>query len=60
MEYLKNCPLYEIKKITVGIIYYAMITSINSFQKNKNKNVNNKKNVGNNIIINNNNNINYI
>ena len=44
MEYLKNCPLYEIKKITVGIIYYAMITSINSFQKNKNKNVNNNNN----------------
>ena len=38
MEYLKNCPLYEIKKVTVGIINYAMITSINIYQLNKNKN----------------------
>ena len=37
MEYLKNCPLYEIKKLTVGIIDYAMNTSINYFQKNKDK-----------------------
>ena len=40
MEYLKNCPLYEIKKVTVGIIDYAMNTSINAYKGNKNKNSN--------------------
>ena len=37
MEYLKNCPLYEIKKVTVGIIDFAMNTSIYYHQKNKEK-----------------------
>ena len=37
MEYLKNCALYEIKKITVGIIDYAMNSSINYYKKNKGK-----------------------
>ena len=39
MVYLKNCPLYEIKKITVGIIDFAMITSINHFQSKNNTNI---------------------
>ena len=37
MEYLKNCPLYEIKKITVGIIDYAMNTLINYHENHKDK-----------------------
>ena len=46
MEYLKNCPLYEIKKVTVGIINYAMNTSINFYQENpNNKNVNGNANI---------------
>ena len=31
-EYLVNCPLYEIKKVIVGIIYYAMNKSIETFR----------------------------
>ena len=63
MEYLKNCPLYEIKKITVGIIDYAMNSSINFYEKNKDKNINsnpNSKNldkISENIISNNENNL---
>ena len=44
MEYLINCPMYDIKKILVGLIYYAMIKSENSYTKEKReKNLKNKK-----------------
>ena len=51
VEYLMNCPLYEIKKLIVGILYCSMMTSVNDYElaslkeengKNKN-NKNNKK-----------------
>ena len=52
-EYLVNCPLYEIKKLTVGIIYCAMIKSLESQEKklklnefNKKKNNNNNQENG--------------
>ena len=32
IEYLINCPRYEIKKVIVGILYCAMIKSINEYQ----------------------------
>ena len=32
IEYLINCPRYEIKKVIVGILYCAMIKSINDYQ----------------------------
>ena len=32
-EYLVNCPLYEMKKVIVGIIYYAMNKSIEPYKK---------------------------
>ena len=35
IEYLINCPLYEIKKLIVGIIYCAMIKSINGYELTK-------------------------
>ena len=44
MEYLKNCPLYEIKKLSVGIIDYAMNSSINFYKQNKGKNIKGKIN----------------
>ena len=52
IEYLINCPLYEIKKLIVGILYCAMTNSLkeNKYQKikdSKNKKVNDTKNNGN-------------
>ena len=32
LEYLMICPLYEIKKLTVGILYCAMIKSVNDYE----------------------------
>ena len=32
IEYLINCPLYEIKKLVVGILYCAMIKSVNEYK----------------------------
>ena len=45
IEYLINCPLYEIKKVIVGIIYYAMIKSNQEYTvKNQKEKINEKKN----------------
>ena len=33
IEYMINCPLYEIKKLVVGIIYCAMIKCVTSYEK---------------------------
>ena len=52
VEYLINCPLYDIKKIIVGIIYCAMIKSVNSIssvKENQNQKVINENNNKNNI-----------
>ena len=38
LEYLINCPLYEIKKIIVGIIYSAMIRANQDYLSKKNQN----------------------
>ena len=35
IEYLINCPSYEIKKLIVGILYCAMIKSVNGYELNK-------------------------
>ena len=35
IEYLINCPSYEIKKLVVGIIYCAMIKSVTTFENKK-------------------------
>ena len=35
IEYLINCPSYEIKKLIVGIIYCAMIKSVNGYEYTK-------------------------
>ena len=56
IEYMINCPSYDIKKLIVGIIYCAMINCIKTYErnmrqieeknkneKNKNKNMKNKK-----------------
>ena len=43
MEYLINCPVLEMKKLFVGIIYCAMIKLYNDFNEEI------KKNIGNNI-----------
>ena len=43
IEYLINCPLYEIKKVLVGIIYYAMIKSEQSYTKEKREKDNKNK-----------------
>ena len=43
IEYLINCPSYEIKKLIVGIIYCAMMKSVTSYEnemKNKKENIN--------------------
>ena len=32
IEYLINCPSYETKKLIVGILYCAMIKSINGYE----------------------------
>ena len=32
IEYLVNCPSYEIKKLIVGILYCAMIKSVNGYE----------------------------
>ena len=52
IEYLINCPLYEIKKVIVGIIYYAMIKSNQEYtdknqseKKNEEKNNNSNNNI---------------
>ena len=49
MEYIINCPVLEMKKLFVGIIYCAMIKLNNDFNEEI------KKNIGNNININENN-----
>ena len=43
IEYLMNCPLYEIKKLVVGILYCAMIKSVNEYELNIIKEGNGKK-----------------
>ena len=35
IEYLINCPSYEVKKLIVGILYCAMIKSVNGYEYNK-------------------------
>jgi hypothetical protein len=35
IEYLINCPSYEMKKLIVGILYCAMIRSVNGYDFNK-------------------------
>ena len=35
IEYLINCPSYEIKKLIVGILYCAMIKSVNGYEYTK-------------------------
>ena len=35
VEYLINCPMYEIKKVLVGLIYYAMVRSEQSYTNEK-------------------------
>ena len=42
-EYLIGCPVYEIKKIIVGILYCAMIKSIGEYESNIKMIENNKK-----------------
>ena len=48
IEYMINCPSYDIKKLIVGIIYCAMINCIKTYERNmrqieeKNKNEKNK------------------
>ena len=49
IEYMINCPSYEIKKLIVGIIYCAMIKCVITYEKkmrqenrNQNQNVNNQ------------------
>ena len=40
MDYLLNCPMYDIKKILVGLINYAMIKSEQSYTKEKREQIN--------------------
>ena len=49
IEYLINCPLYEIKKLIVGILYCSMATSINDYELTslKEENFKNKDNKNN-------------
>ena len=42
-EYLIGCPIYELKKIIVGLLYCAMIKSIGEYESNSKKIENNKK-----------------
>ena len=46
IEYLINCPSYEIKKLIVGILYCAMIKSVNGYEYTKigQNNKNNRQN----------------
>ena len=48
IEYLINCPSYEIKKIIVGILYCAMIKSVSGFELSKLKKPVNNNNTQNN------------
>ena len=43
IEYLINCPLYEIKKVIVGIIYFAMIKSNLEYLSKNHKKIHNNK-----------------
>ena len=43
IEYLINCPAYEIKKLIVGILYCAMIKSVNDYEVLVRKNESDKK-----------------
>ena len=43
IEYLMNCPVYEIKKLIVGILYCAMIKSVNDYEISIRKNESDKK-----------------
>ena len=50
IEYLINCPLYDIKKLIVGIIYCAMSKSVkdseySEIKEKQNKNINDKNNI---------------
>ena len=45
VEYLINCPLYDIKKIIVGIIYFAMEKSIQSFKPKDDANLKNNEKI---------------
>ena len=35
IDYFLNCPMYDIKKVLVGLTYYAMIKSEQSYTKEK-------------------------
>ena len=43
VEYMINCPLYNLKKLIVGILYCAMIKSINTYEGQKRAENNNLK-----------------
>ena len=43
IEYLMNCPVYEIKKLIVGILYCAMIKSVGDYEISVRKNESEKK-----------------
>ena len=43
IEFLMNCPVYEIKKLIVGILYCAMIKSVNDYEISIRKNESDKK-----------------
>ena len=43
IEYLINCPIYEIKKLNVGILYCAMLKSIGEYELSKIKEEKDKK-----------------
>ena len=51
IEYLMNCPVYEIKKLIVGILYCAMIKSINDYEISIKKNKSDKKKQNNNKLL---------
>ena len=40
IDYLLNCPMYDIKKVLVGLIYYAMLKSEQSYTKEKREQTN--------------------
>ena len=58
MEYIVNCPILEMKKLFVGIIYCAMIKLYNSFNEELEKKNLNNNNLDNQNNLNNQNNIN--
>ena len=44
IEYLINCPSYEMKKLIVGIIYCAMINCVKTYENKMRAELQNKKN----------------